>query len=167
MRKGARFAIGTALIGGATYALLSFAMPLLQQLTAMLASLFLLLFGASSSQGASLVFNSLSAQIVPLCVGDIEIAVLVGAIASTADRKIRDRVYGVIGAFVFVMLINALRIAATMLAWQWFGFEALEAVHSVLFRVVLVVAIVGYYAAWYLRKLAWQRLKLRRLLTER
>ena len=166
-RKGLRFAAGTAVIGGLAYFLLAAAMPWLQPMTAWLSAVVLGLFGEAYSQGALVFFGALSVQVIPLCVGDIEIAVLAGAILSTEDRAVKDRVLGVGSAFVFVMAINASRIAATMLAWDAWGIGAVEAVHSVLFRTTLVVAIVGFYAAWYLRDVLAERFKFHELLKER
>ncbi len=148
--KGVRFAVGVALIGGAAYLLMQLLMPVLQPLTAWLAAAMLVPFGAAHSQGALVFFKTLSVQVIPLCVGDIEIAVLTGAILSTADRPVRNRALGAAGAFVAVMLVNALRIAATMLAWDAWGLGAVELIHTLLFKLVLVVAIVGFYAVWYL-----------------
>jgi len=148
--KGVKFTVGVAAIGGVAYVLMQLLMPLLQPLTAWLAAEMLVPFGIAYSQGALVFFKSLSVQVIPLCVGDIEIAVLAGAIASTADRTRKDRAFGMAAAFVFVMLVNALRIAATMLAWDAWGIAAVEAIHTILFKLVLVIAIVGFYAVWYL-----------------
>lgn len=166
-RKGLRFAVGTAVIGGASYVLLGLLMPVLKMVTAWMSAGVLSLFGSSSVQGALVMFNSFTVQVIPLCVGDIEIAVLTGAILSTADRDWDDRIIGVVVAFAFVMIVNALRIAATMLAWEAWGLEALALVHSTLFRAVLVLTIVGFYAVWYLRDLVWEKLQLEQLLKER
>ncbi len=145
-----RFAVGVAAIGSASYLLLQLVMPLLQSLTAWMAAAMLAPFGAAHSEGALVFFKLLSVQVIPLCVGDIEIAVLVGAMLSTEDRPVRSRALGAAEAFLAVMLVNALRIAATMLAWDAWGIAAVELIHTVLFKLVLVVAIVGFYAAWYL-----------------
>ncbi|MCK4327700.1 MAG: exosortase/archaeosortase family protein [Candidatus Diapherotrites archaeon] len=165
--KGLRFAVGIVVFGSLAYLALSGVMPALQGLTAWMSAALLSVFGVAYSQGALVFFNSLSVRVIPLCVGDIEVAVLAGAIFSTEDRAKRERVFGIAGAFAFVMMINALRIAATMLAWQAWGAGAVEIVHSVLFRATLVVAIVGFYAAWYLRDVLREKLKLGRLLTEK
>ncbi|MFC2174417.1 exosortase/archaeosortase family protein [archaeon] len=166
-RKGVRFAVGTAVFGGLAYLVASGLMPVLKPLTAAMSAAVLSLFGSAYSQGALVFFNSLSVQVIPLCVGDIEIAVLAGAMFATEDRTVRDRILGVTGAFVFVMAINSLRIAATLLAWQAWGIGAVEAVHSALFRTTLVVAIVGFYGAWYLRDVIGEKVKLHKLLKER
>ncbi len=139
----------------------------LKNATAMLSAGILSLFGTASTEGALVLYNTLTVQIIPLCVGDIEIAVLTGAILSTEDRKINDRVIGIGAAFVFVMLINAVRIAATVLAWEAWGMDALVFVHSTLFRITLVIAIVGFYTLWYLRDLIKTKLKLTQLLREK
>lgn len=162
--KGARFTVGTAVIGAATYVMLSLVMHRLEQITSASASVILSMFGTALSNGTLVVFNDLAVRVIPLCVGDIEIAVLTGAILSTEDRTINDRLLGVSAAFVFVMLINAVRIAGTMLAWQAFGTQAIEFIHSLLFRATLVIAIIGFYACWYLRDDI--KLKLHRLLSE-
>ena len=93
--------MGTGLIGLAAYLLLGIVMPFLEKATAMMSSGILSFFGTASSQGSIVIYNILSVQVIPLCVGDIEIAVLTGAILSTADRNWDDRILGVAGAFIF------------------------------------------------------------------
>lgn len=159
-RKGFRFLTGSAVIGTVSYFLLTIVMPFLKNFTAAMSAGLLSLFGNAYSQAALIHYNSLVVQVIPLCVGDIEIAVLTGAILSTEDRSVDDRILGVVAAFVFVMLINALRIGVTMLAWEAYGIEAIEFIHSALFRVTLVVAIVGFYGVWYLRDLIKEKLEL-------
>ncbi|RLJ02725.1 MAG: hypothetical protein DRP08_04365, partial [Candidatus Aenigmatarchaeota archaeon] len=97
-------------------------------------------------------FAGLAADILPVCIGDFEIAILVGAIAATADRRLKDRVAGAIAGTGFVLAVNPLRITATLAAWQWLGVGVVEIIHSVLFRATIVIVIVGFYAAWYLRE---------------
>lgn len=153
---GLRFILGIGIIGFIIYLLLSFFMESLQIMTAFASSILLNLLGiVSTANGDVINFADMQARIIPLCVGDIEIAILIGAILSTEDRKIRDRILGSISAFFFILLINPIRIALTLSSWVWFGFPTVEFIHSILFRITLVIIIIGFYVAWYL----WEPMK--------
>jgi exosortase/archaeosortase family protein len=147
-REAARFVLVFALVAGAFYFLSE---PLALGLRAFAASssAFLLnLFGVP----ASVYFDSgepflrtpdLVAAIIELCSGRLELAVLLGVILASRDRSLRDRLAGAAGAFAFVFVVNPARIALTVT-----NFSPL--LHEVLFRLTILVLIVGYYALWYL-----------------
>ncbi|MBN3037564.1 MAG: exosortase/archaeosortase family protein [Candidatus Diapherotrites archaeon] len=151
-KAGAEFLAGILVLGTIVFAAEQVVMSGLQTFTAALSALTLSITGMTAfSAGHMVSAEGLTVQIIPLCVGDIELAVLVAAIASTADRRFRERAYGIIGGTIFVFAANALRVALTMLTGIWYGLAVMDLVHSVLFRITLVLVIVGYYAAWYLR----------------
>jgi exosortase/archaeosortase family protein len=99
----------------------------------------------------SIIVGKLTAQITNLCAGDIEIILMTAIILSTFDRSWRQRLFGVLGGILIVLIINPLRIAAVIAvgyysSWQWADFT-----HDVLFRLTLLVVIVGYYYIWYIK----------------
>jgi exosortase/archaeosortase family protein len=151
------FAASLAALAFIAFLALSVVMPLLQAITAVASSALLNALGVSSQfvpgDPPGVTFAGLLAAIIPLCVGDFEIAFLVAAILSTWDRPRLYRLEGAVAAFVFVMLFNPVRIALTLASWQWFGFAAADFLHSLGFRLTLVVTIVGFYALWY----SWPR----------
>lgn len=135
------------------YGIYPFVMHYMEQITAWSSSLLLNMLGIKSKallNGTPIVTaHAFKAQIVPLCVGDIELAILVSAILATMDRTLRQRVIGVFSSIVFVFFINAVRIALTLAAGVWFGFDALVFFHMFLFRLVLVITLVLFYGVWY------------------
>lgn len=153
--KGIRFLAVLSVVGAMSYAVLSFFMNPLQWTTAVLSSWVLALLGIGSqavmgSPPLLLGVFSMPVGIVPLCVGDIEIAVLLGGIAATEDRTTTERAWGMLAGILFVLLINPFRIGLTLAAGVWWGVQAMEFFHSLLFRITLLVVIVGFYTVWYL-----------------
>jgi len=138
----------------------------MQAITAMLSSVVLNLLGIPSVMISGvppiITAGALTAQIVPLCVGDIELAVLIAAILSTADRKWKERIHGAVMAIVFVFIINPIRIALTLGAGAWLGIDAMVFLHTFLFRLTLLVVLVVFYAAWYLWPVKIKRKKERK-----
>ena len=86
------------------------------------------------------------AEINDLCAGAIELAVLFGIVMASRDKTVKQRTLGVAGGFVAFLVFNPLRIAVTLSA---VGSWALPLLHDVLFRISLLIIIVGYYAIWY------------------
>jgi len=79
-----------------------------------------------------------------LCWGRMEIAVIIAVIFASMDRSWKQRLAGAaLGIVAIVGIFNPLRIAASILSGS-------EFVHDVLFRLTLLLAIVGWYAFWYL-----------------
>lgn len=147
-REALRFTGVFALVAGGAY-LASEPLALQLRVFAAQSSTFLLnLFGVPArfylEGGESFLrTDGLVAAIVELCSGRIELAVLLGVILASRDRSLRNRLAGAAGAFLFVFLLNPLRIALTVM-----NFSPL--LHDVIFRVTILVLIVGYYALWYL-----------------
>jgi exosortase/archaeosortase family protein len=132
------------------YAVLSF-FPL-KALAAYSSNVFLNLFEVDSKvveQGGEYFLQSpqFTAQIVDLCSGAIELAVLFAVIFSTLDRSLWQRIKGVVLGFFLALLVNPLRIAITLLYSK--SLFLLVFVHEIFFRLSLVALIVIYYAIWY------------------
>jgi len=151
MNKGLRFLLVLGSVGVLVFTSLQLVQPLLQALIAALSAFVLNLAGVHAiANGNTIITNVFTSQVVPLCTGDLELAVLVGAIVATADRKRRERIVGVLVGTLAVFAANAVRIGATIFIGLSWGFGLMDVVHTILFKILLVVAIVGFYAAWYL-----------------
>jgi len=99
----------------------------------------------------SITVGKVTAQITNLCAGDLEIALITAIILSTFDRTWKNRAWGVLFAWLLILIINPLRIFAVLAvgyytSWQWADFT-----HDVLFRLTLLVVIVFYYFIWYVK----------------
>ena len=83
------------------------------------------------------------AELVELCWGKLEVALLAGFIAASRDRSRRERVKGItVGTGFMLVAFNPLRISVSLLAINPF-------VHDVLFRIFLIATLAFYYALWY------------------
>lgn len=83
------------------------------------------------------------AELIELCWGKLEIALLAGFITASRDRSRRERVKGVaLGAGVMLLAFNPLRISVSLFAINAF-------VHDVLFRIFLIATLAFYYSLWY------------------
>ena len=96
-----------------------------------------------------IVVGKLRAGINDLCAGDVEIAVLTAALASTFDRKKSTRIKGIIAGLTVIVIANPLRIAIVIWSAHSQGLATADFVHNVLFRITLFATIAGYYAIWY------------------
>ena len=135
LAKGARFVSILAVVGTLSYVAVSAAMPQLQWLTAVLSSFALSAIGISAkavmgSPPLLVGIFMLSVEIAALCVGDVEIAVLLGGIAATEDRTLRERLGGMFAGLFFVLLINPVRISLTLAAGVWWGMALAGVVYS-------------------------------------
>ncbi len=90
--------------------------------------------------------NAFDAQINTLCAGAMELAVVFAIVLASRDKKLKTRLLGMLGAVIVFSIFNPLRIALTLNA---VGSWTLPLLHDLLFRISLVLIIVGYYAAWY------------------
>jgi len=83
------------------------------------------------------------AELVELCWGKLELALLAGFIAASRDRSRRERLNGIAaGAAVMLLAFNPLRVSVSLFAINAF-------VHDVLFRFFLIATLAFYYALWY------------------
>jgi len=99
----------------------------------------------------AIAVGNITAQITNLCAGDLEIALITAIIISTFDRSWRNRLWGVLFAWLTIFIINPMRIIIVLAigyysSWQWADFT-----HDVLFRLTLLVVIVFYYFVWYVK----------------
>jgi len=143
-----RFVLVFALVAGVVYLLTEPLALFLRTLASQSAAFLLNLFGVPTQTyllngEPFLRTDGLSAAIIDLCSGRLELAVLFGVIFASADRSLRNRVAGALGALAFVLVLNPVRIALTV---QFFS----PFLHEVLFRLTILVLIIGYYALWYL-----------------
>ncbi len=89
--------------------------------------------------------NAFEAEINDLCAGAIELAILFGIVMASRDKTVRQRILGVLAGFAVFLVFNPLRIALTLSA---VGSWVMPLLHDVLFRLSLLIVIVGFYAVW-------------------
>ena len=111
-------------------------------------------FGADSiltysSSVPVISIHSLNANILDLCSGAIEIAVMFGIIFSSLEKKMRYRIWGFAIGLLTLLSFNAFRIATTIYYFDLGNLEWSAALHDFLFRIFLIIIIVTYYAIWY------------------
>ncbi len=145
-----QFILDTAIITVPLYLLFS-ATTILHQIAAHLSQFLLSFLGktaiiASQNGAFHLIMPSLDAEISNLCSGGLELALLIGFIAASRDKTIEQRIKGIVVGLLFFILFNASRIAFTI---NSFGTPWFEPLHEALFRAVLIIGLVTYYAIWY------------------
>ncbi len=91
--------------------------------------------------------NQFTAEILPLCGGALELAVLWGLVAATRDRTLRQRAFGIAVGTIVLLAFNPLRIALSL---KLYGSPNFVLAHDVLFRISIVIVLIGSYAAWYI-----------------
>lgn len=96
-----------------------------------------------------LITPNLSAEIVDLCSGKIEIAVMLGIILGSFEKKRDYRIRGAIVGILLLLAFNALRISTTVYFFDIGNLQWSAVFHDVLFRIFLIVVIVTYFAIWY------------------
>ena len=99
----------------------------------------------------TIILNGLNAQITDLCAGDIEMSLLFAAILSTWDRTWKNRIFGVIIGFLFIVIINIIRVFLVLLVGFYTNLQWADFTHDVLFRLTLIIVIVVYYYVWYVK----------------
>lgn len=98
--------------------------------------------------GTNLVNNKMDVEINELCTGITEMAVIFAAIMASYDVNIKKRTYGVLFGFLMILLVNPIRISATIIAFQ--KNEIVGAImHDLLFRLSLIIIVLVYYMVWY------------------
>ena len=91
--------------------------------------------------------GGLDVEIINLCAGGIELALLAGFVLASRDKPLSYRVKGIAAGFAFFFIFNSARIAFTI---NSFGTAWFEPLHEVLFRAILIIGLVTFYAVWYL-----------------
>lgn len=102
-----------------------------------------------SGQFPLLKTPNLTAQIVDLCSGKIELAVMFGIIFASFEKKLNYRIWGFLAGLFVMLLFNSIRISTTIYLFDIGNLEWSAALHDFLFRMFLIVVIVTYYAIWY------------------
>jgi exosortase/archaeosortase family protein len=99
----------------------------------------------------TIIVDGINAQIGNLCAGDVEIALLLAIVLATWDRTWRQRFWGCVFGFLTIMVLNPLRIFAVLAVGFWTSWRWADFTHDVLFRLMLLAVIFGYYYIWYVK----------------
>lgn len=86
-----------------------------------------------------------------LCAGDLEIALVLAVVLSTWDRTWKQRLAGSVSGILLILIANPIRIATVLAAGAWFNWDFSSIVHDILFRLMLILVIVVFYFAWYVK----------------
>ena len=154
MFKALKFVASFAILSVAAYFFISLFFPL-KLVAAEAGSFFLTALGKPSYAETGLGLNPVivssdfSAEIVDLCSGAIETAVLFGIIFASEDRRLYDRARGFAAGAVALAVFNAARISLTLALYSPSFPTASAVLHDVLFRASIVVFVAAYYAIWY------------------
>ncbi len=161
LAKGARFLLLFAIFSATAYALLAFtparhglgflaasssqsvlnALGVQSERTVLENGSHALLVGGRSPPGG-LGSDGIVAELNDACAALIEIAVLFGIVFASFEKTPAERVKGFAAGLALLLVLNPVRIALSITYLD-------PLVHDVLFRLTLVVAIVGFYAAWH------------------
>jgi len=111
-------------------------------------------FNGTINAGAEPVLILLQNLAVPisisyLCTGLMEVAIISAAVLSSFGISIRKRIFGVVAAIAAIALFNLFRIVASILIILWFGLDAGNFSHDLLFRIFLFATIAGFYFVWF------------------
>ena len=94
-------------------------------------------------------FPNYDIRISELCTGLLELIILISAIIASIIVSLKKRLLGVMGAIAFVYVINLLRIIISINIILNGNLQAAEFAHDLLFRISLIVVIVGFYGIWF------------------
>ena len=146
--KAGEFFIFTLLYAVPLYLIFS-STTFLHELAARTSQVFLSLLGKTATLSFNgvpfLHLSGLDVEINNLCAGGLELALLTGFIFASRDRSKAHRAKGIAAGFFFFTAFNAARIAFTINA---FGTPWFEPLHEALFRAVLIIGLVTFYAIW-------------------
>ncbi len=147
--QAAQFIFNTLLVGVPLYLVFS-ATTFLHEVASRSSQFFLSLLGKTSTLSFNgfphLLLPNLDVEINNLCAGGLELALLAGFVFASKDRSKEHRVKGIAVGFLFFTFFNAARIAFTV---NSFGTVWFEPLHEALFRAVLIIGLVTFYAVWY------------------
>jgi len=101
------------------------------------------------SQCYSFNINEKQVVISWLCVGVLEIIILISAILASFGINNKKKAIGVIAAVILGIIFNLIRIWITVNLILTQSTETIELAHDLLFRVVLFVYIVAVYVVWF------------------
>ncbi|MFH1779650.1 MAG: exosortase/archaeosortase family protein [Candidatus Micrarchaeota archaeon] len=97
-----------------------------------------------------LIGEGFNAEINEVCSGGIEIIVLFGIIFASFEKTWKERMNGFLIGLILLIALNFFRIVATLHFLS-------EFMHSFLFRITLIIAIVGYYWYWFYEPTVFKR----------
>lgn len=158
LEKAVKFVLLFALIAIASYLLLNYT-PLKRFFGTMAAEssqTFLNALGTPSQIGLLengnyyIETQDLLAELNEACAALVEIAVLAGIVFASFEKSLKERMRGFVLGLVLLLLFNPLRISLSVLFLD-------PLVHDVLFRVMLVITIIVFYAWWYYGKRVFSR----------
>jgi len=84
-----------------------------------------------------------------LCTGLLEMALVWSATLSSFGIELKKRVTGFFAGTLVLIGFNFFRIIASILIIVWFGLDAGNFSHDILFRAFLFVTIAGFYFYWF------------------
>ena len=90
----------------------------------------------------SLESEEFIAELNEACSALVEIAVLLGIVFASFEKTLVYRFKGFAAGLLLLLILNPVRIALSIIFLD-------PLVHDVLFRVTLVIVIVGFYAVWH------------------
>ncbi|MBI5224438.1 exosortase/archaeosortase family protein [Candidatus Micrarchaeota archaeon] len=93
--------------------------------------------------------QNLTAIIIDLCSGKLEIAILFGIIFASFEKKTNYKIKGFAVGVLLLLIFNAIRISTTIYFFDSGNIQWSAIFHDLLFRMFLVIIIVTYYAIWY------------------
>lgn len=113
----------------------------------------LLGFGGSLEAGEPVMVH-LDGFIAPLgfsylCTGLLELILVWSAVLSSFGIEAKKRLIGAIVGTAALVVFNFFRIISSILVIAWFGLEAGNFSHDLLFRMFLFVTIAGFYYCWF------------------
>lgn len=83
-----------------------------------------------------------------LCTGVLELSLIFAAIVSSFNFSIKKRLKGLLLALLVVIVFNIFRISITILIITKFNLALANFMHGFLFRLFLVIIVIGTYYFW-------------------
>ncbi|MBS3070064.1 exosortase/archaeosortase family protein [Candidatus Micrarchaeota archaeon] len=87
------------------------------------------------------------AELNEACAALVEIAVLFAIVFASFEKSVRERAKGFVAGAALLLVLNPIRIAASVIFID-------PLVHDILFRITLIITIIGFYAFWHYGPLA-------------
>lgn len=82
------------------------------------------------------------AELNETCAAIVEIAVLFGIVFASFEKTLKERVKGFAAGMALLLVFNPIRISLSVIFLD-------PLVHDVLFRIMLILVIIVFYALWY------------------
>ncbi len=84
-----------------------------------------------------------------LCTGILEFSLISSAILASKGISLKNRIYGFLLSIPLVIVFNIFRIVCTILMIIYFSLPLAEFLHSFLFRLFLIIIVIGFYYFWF------------------